>query len=176
MSDNFNSWIPPMPAFNKFIIGSSTIKAGNTYSNITLTGGSGIGLSADTTHHIITISAAIPSLGVVNNTSYINQTSNIATTIYHVTSDGVFRISIYQINTQSALAGTLSTALSWTDNTGSQTQTPAANISVTLLNTFSNGQSYIHAKAGSYISISTSLSGVTGSPKYSLFVTIEKLS
>lgn len=115
---------------------------------------------------------------IVNTVSLKNQTTNIGlTSLYTSGSNTQYRISVYQVDTQSAIAGTLSTVISWTDEAGlSQTQSPAPDLSVSLLGGFSNGASYIDVKSGTTIKYQTSLSGVTGNPQYNLFITVEKLS
>jgi hypothetical protein len=113
---------------------------------------------------------------IVNQTSLVNQTSNIGlVTLYTPNATGTYRVSVYQVDTQSSLAGTLSTTISWIDDSGTQTQKPAGDISLTLLTSFSNGISYIEAKTGTNITYQTTLSGVTGTPKYSLYITVERL-
>lgn len=114
---------------------------------------------------------------VVNNTGLINQVSSIGqSTIYTPKTDGVYLITLYQTITSVGTAGTLSNNIYWTDDWSAKSTVGASSLSLTSSNSFSNGINYIQAKGGTPIQFSTSLNGALGSPQYSIYLTVEKLS
>lgn len=72
--------IPPMPTFEKIIIGGSTIKAHNTYDNFSLIAGSGITLTPDTIHNTITLTSSGGSGSSLINYTLPSNPSSISNT------------------------------------------------------------------------------------------------
>ena len=113
---------------------------------------------------------------IVNQTSLTNQSGNDTSDIlYTPLQNGDYRVSVYQINTQSAISASLSTTIFWTDNGASLSQKPAPDIAFSSTNSFSNGSIYFHAQANQTISFSTKLLVANGDPRYSLEITVEQL-
>ena len=113
---------------------------------------------------------------IVNQTSLTNQNGNITSSIlYKPLQNGDYRVSVYQLNTQSAISASLSTNILWTDNGASLNQKPASDIAFSSTNSFSDGSIYFHAQANQTISFSSNLLVSNGSPKYSLEITVEQL-
>lgn len=177
---SYQDYIPPTRAFEKFWMGLTHIEAGSYLGgiNYTCTGCTITGTNGTTRPSINFNIAASNTPLIVSTVSLLNQTSNIgSTTLYTAVNSGTYRVSVYQIDVQSAIAGTLGTTISWTDESNAaQTLKPAADVNVALLHGFSQGSIFIDVKAGSAIKYTTSLSGVTGSPLYNLMISTEKLS
>lgn len=113
---------------------------------------------------------------IVNQTSLTNQNGNITSSIlYKPLQNGDYRVSVYQLNTQSAISASLSTNILWTDNGASLNQKPASDITFSSTNSFSDGSIYFHAQANQTISFSSNLLVSNGFPKYSLEITVEQL-
>lgn len=111
---------------------------------------------------------------VVIKLSYTSQTAAIGTTTMLIpTITGEFRISAYMICT-TAGGGTLSFALGWTDEVSGKTLAPISNVDLSSTANGSTGIAFIHAVTGA-ITFSTSIAGISGSPKYSLFLILEQL-
>jgi hypothetical protein len=126
-------------------------------------------------HPIAPQKTTLPS--VVKQISLFNQTGGISTTALFTPKEaGVYRVSVYQMDTLNATSGTLSTVIDWTDSRTSLSQKPASDINLATIHSFNNGQSYIHSDANQTISYQSTISGISGTPKYSLLITVEKLS
>ena len=171
------NWIPPVRSFVNIFSGSNHIQPHFVNGNLTLVGNNmNITLSNGTKTPSITFSAFGSTF--IGKVSLINQTSSQGPiTIYTTPNNGQYLVSAYQVVSQASTAGTLSTSIQWNDETGtSQSQTPASNLSLVTLGSFTNGESFIDAKSGTPIKYQSTLSGITGTPKYDLFITVTKLS
>lgn len=118
---------------------------------------------------------------VVGFTNRINQGSSIGTTTLYTTSSaypvntpGALRVSVYQQCITTGAAGTLSTTISWTDQVGATSATPASTLALTGTGRDS-GSVFIGVSGSTTISFSTTLSGVIGSPKYNILIIVERL-
>ncbi len=154
----------------------------NTLFNETGSGGGPFEINSDVRiigklalyNGIGTVSGGIPALyGQANLTG---QTASIGTTtLYTVPTAGVYRVSVYHLCTTAGTAGTLTTTTGWNDGSASHTISPAANISLASVGNFAQGTAYLRVAAGQNITYSTTVSGVGGSPQYSLFIRVEAL-
>lgn len=97
--------------------------------------------------------------------------------------DGWYEVSVYLAMTTAGSAGTISQLLQWTD-ADSNTATAATAIGQTTATTLgwsaasgtnSFKSAVMKAKASTAINISTTFSGVTGSPVYNLYVVVKRL-
>lgn len=177
----------------KVVAGSNvTITVNNALKTLTISAkgsGGNSSIKVNTTSCPNGVSSITNSTGVVTCMQYpptmivkqVSLTGKNATipltTLFTPSSNGTYRVSAYQVDSQSSVSGTLSTTISWMDETStSQNATPAPNLSLTIIGGFSQGSIYIDSKSGQNISYQATLSGVSGNPKYSLYITVEKLS
>ena len=174
-----SSYIPPTKAFEKLFIGSNHVEAKSYLGglNVTCTGVS-CTLTNGTTRPSLSISTSVQVPQIVNNTALKNKSTSISTSnLYTTLASGVYRVSVFQEITTSGASGTLSTQIAWTDETGTtQGINPASNLSVTSVNTFTQGTAYLDVQSSTNITMQSTLSGITGSPVYNVFITVEKLS
>lgn len=175
--------IPPTPAIPEIITDNGIVQAMNYSTTIIIHGTNGTKVFGNNTTKTITIygsnSSTVSTLPiVVSQVALTMQQNSInATNLYTPIINDVYRVSVYQVDSQSAIAGTLSTTITWTDQTGTtQGINPASNLSLISLHGFSQGTAYIDVLGTTNITYQTSLSGVTGTPQYSLYITVEKLS
>ena len=142
--------------FGKFLVNSSGVAT--TYNNVAL-GGNG--------------QPYMPSGGVVDLTA---QAASIgATALFTPSANGLFRISYYLTTTTAGSAGTVTVTFTWTDEAKAETFTSTA-LSLTALGALAPPQPLvIYAKTTAAIQYSTTVSGATGSPQYSLHIRVEAL-
>lgn len=116
----------------------------------------------------------IPSVvGIVNLTEQTGSLS--ATNLYTSTDRGFYRASVYHTNTVTGSNGMLQTIIGWTDDAAAQASSPAPNIVLTSLGAANYGTAFIQTSGNSNITYSTIVTLPTGSPQYSLSITLEKL-
>ena len=98
-----------------------------------------------------------------------------ATTLFTPDAVGTYRVSVYQVMTTAGSGGTLATVIGFTDNEQAQTSSPAGNLDMTLLGAASSGTLFIQSTAVA-ITYTVTTAGIGGSPKFSLYITVEQLS
>lgn len=111
---------------------------------------------------------------VVQRIILTDQTADITTTTLYVPpAAGLYRISVYQICT-TAGGGTLSCTIGWSDNAGAKTIKPT--VDVDLSSTANGGIGDIFTQNTAVaITYATAIAGKSGSPKYLLAITVERL-
>ena len=111
---------------------------------------------------------------IVATIALTGQTGDIsATTIYTPSTAWYFRVGVYMICT-TAGTGTLSSIIRWTDNAGSKSLSPAANVDLSSTSNGSTGNDFIRAN-GSAITYETAIAGKAGSPVYEIYIVLEQL-
>jgi hypothetical protein len=89
--------------------------------------------------------------------------------------NGLFKISYYLATTTAGTAGTVSVTFTWTDESKAETFTSSA-LSLSALGALApQAPLVVYAKTTAPIQYSTTVSGATGSPQYSLHVRVEAL-
>jgi hypothetical protein len=105
-----------------------------------------------------------------------NKTGPQSIVFRSVPDDRLCRISVYVVCAAAGSAGILACSIGWTDPSGAvQTAVAAANLAVTVLGTFSQGQTVVRAKASTDITLTTLLNGALGAPQYHLYAVQEVL-
>lgn len=121
-----------------------------------------------------TVSGGVPTERALADLT--GQTASIGTTtLFTAPSAGPFRVSVYHLCTTAGTAGTLATTIGWNDGSVAHTIAPAANVALTAVGNFAQGTAYLRVAAGQAITYSTTLTGVSGTPQYSLFIRVEAL-
>lgn len=121
-----------------------------------------------------TVSGGVPAEYAQANLT--GQTAGIgSTTLFTAPSAGVFRVSVYHLCTTAGTSGTLATTIGWNDGSAAHTISPAANVALAAVGNFAQGTAYLRVAAGQAITYSTTLTGVGGTPQYSLFIRVEAL-
>ena len=168
-----SSYIPPTKAFENLLSNNQHIEAKSWNGQLNITC-SGINCT-------LTNGTTAPSLSIstTGNTkvSIKNQTGSIGSTnLLTAPSSGLYRVSIYQNVVTSDVSGSLSSTIAWTDEDSlTRGLSPAANISFVSASNFSQGSIVIDAQSGTNITYQTTVSGTAGSPKYSIFISVEKI-
>ena len=171
-----DSYIPPTAAFEKIFGSNQHIEAFDYAGNLTLIGnGISISVSNGTGNHKPTILFNSTNINII--ISQKNHTGSITTTnMLTVPTSGLYRISVYQNIVNTDTSGTLSTQIAWTDeNSLTHGLNPASDISFVTASNFSQGSIFIDVKSGTNITYQSTVSGVTGTPKYSVFISLEKI-
>ncbi|HKV93058.1 MAG TPA: hypothetical protein VJW20_10975, partial [Candidatus Angelobacter sp.] len=149
----------------------------DTSGNATFSGGvtaSSLALSAKASTYNNLSTAGIGLTPVYWTVGLTGQTASIATTnITSSCSAGLYSVSYYLKTTTAGTAGTASVTLNWSD--GATMTVTSATASLASTTAVSQGTQVIKCAAASTLSYSTTLSGVTGSPQYSLDIAIEQL-
>ena len=96
------------------------------------------------------------------------------TTLYTPAATGTYRVNVYHLVT-TAGTGTLTTTIGFTDQEAAKTATPAGNIDLSVDQQAQTGQVFISAVAAA-ITYTVTIAGLAGSPKYSLFIVVERLT
>lgn len=105
------------------------------------------------------------------------QTVALGTTTIHTTAAGaarMYHVSIYLVVTTAGTAGTITASVHYTDLTGAQVTTSAA-ASASVLQSKAQLDQVIRSEASTAIQLSTTFTGVTGSPAYAVFTVIERM-
>lgn len=111
---------------------------------------------------------------VVQRIILTEQTADITTTsLYVPPAAGLYRVSVYMICT-TAGGGTLSCTIGWSDNVGAKTLKPTADVDLASTANGATGEVFTQNTAVA-ITYATAIAGKTGSPKYLLAITIERL-
>ena len=142
--------------FGKFLVNSSGVAT--NYNGVAL-GGTG--------------QPYLPSGGVVDLSA---QTGSVtATNLFTPSANGLFRLSYYLTTTTAGSAGTVSVTFTWTDEAKAETFT-SSTLSLSALGALApQAPLVIYAKTTAAIQYSTTVSGATGSPQYSLHIRVEAL-
>lgn len=96
------------------------------------------------------------------------------TTLFTPSSNGLFRVSVYMATTTTGV-GTLSCTIGFSDDHGGRTTSPAGTVDLSGFNA-STGMTFIEAVTSVAITYATSISGLSGSPKYSLYIVLEQMA
>jgi hypothetical protein len=93
---------------------------------------------------------------------------------------GVYRVTVYVAVTTAGTAGTLDISLGWNDGAAARTATNGSNgmppdISLTSTSNFAQGSTIVKPDGTHDITYAITLAGVTGTPKYAIFVDLERL-
>jgi hypothetical protein len=88
---------------------------------------------------------------------------------------GLYRVSVYVVCT-TAGAGTLTVTIGYTDDAQAQSVNLANTLNLGTLGNYASNQFVFEALPSAPITIATSIAGGSGSPQYSICVTVEQLS
>ena len=100
------------------------------------------------------------------------QTATIASnTIFTPASDGTYQISVYCSTTTAGSAGTVTPALGWKDDSTTQALSLTA-VNLATLGNYVQQILMVKCKSGQPITYSATVAGVTGTPQFSIYVTI----
>ncbi len=117
-------------------------------------------------------SAGLERLVTASN-GYANllaQTASIsATTLFTPSADGLYQVSVYANVTTTDPTATMSVTITWTDDSGAQSSTVISGLAFATT-AYSPATLVIKAKASTAVQYSTSLTGATGSPQYTLIM------
>lgn len=113
----------------------------------------------------------------VINLPLTGQTAAIAsTTLYAVPSAGagLYRIGAYVVTSTAGTAGTIGVSFGWND--GVQAQSSAAlNVNANTLGSVNSATILVRANNSTNITYTVTFTGVTGTPQYTLYLTVETL-
>lgn len=113
-------------------------------------------------------------LNLDNQITRVDETAAIAASNCYVAPPaGMYRISVYHTSKVALAAGTLATTIRWTDENGAKSSKPAPDVLLTGTN-FDQGAVVARVASGN-ITYETSLTGVVGSPVYSIYVRVENI-
>src|SRR6185436_5118883 len=108
------------------------------------------------------------------------QTTSIGTTNLRVggavAPAGLYRVTVYVKTTTASGADTLTVTIGWNDGVAARTTTVTIQLSTTGAGGFGSGQVPIEADGANDITYATTRTGATGTPQYSLRVTLEQLT
>lgn len=111
---------------------------------------------------------------IVGNVALTGQTGNITSTnIFTPPVNGMYKVTSYRECTTAGSAGQASIAIAWNDDNGAQSSSQALSLSSVG---YTTATYIVRATTAASISYSVTLSGVTGSPVYALFLVVERLS
>jgi hypothetical protein len=112
---------------------------------------------------------------VLASVSLRNQTTSVSGVLLLPSTAGVYRVGVYQLTTSGATAGTLATTVTWTDDAGNQSASPASNVNLGVLDSFGQGQAILRATTDAAIRYNAVLTGLVGAPVFNLYLTAERL-
>ena len=112
-----------------------------------------------------------------------NTNGNISLNLFPRDLAATYRITVFQDCTTAGSAGTLHSAITWTDGSDTdRTISPASDIVLSSTANFSSGVSIIKESsldiANStqfWMNLATTVTGATGNPKYQIIVTVEQI-
>ena len=107
------------------------------------------------------------SVGLTNQTAAIP-----STTLFHVGGSGLYRVTVYMTSNNTA-GGTITGGLAWTDGSGAQT---ASTGTVSPTQQYASQTVVMHVIGGNDITYNIQFSGVSGTPNYGVFYTVEVLA
>lgn len=121
-------------------------------------------------------SSGLAQSTVVATVQLTAQAASIGTTtIYTPSVAGLFRVNVYHICSTAGGAGTLDTIISWNDGVSGKSYAPANTVTLTSTNNGDTGMSFISSGA-SAITYASTITGGAGSPKFDLYIVVEKLT
>jgi hypothetical protein len=88
---------------------------------------------------------------------------------------GLYRVAVYVITTTAAGTDTLTTTIGWHDGTIARTAAPVIQLNSTGATGIFNGEITVQSDGAHDITYATTRSAATGTPAYSLRITIERL-
>lgn len=113
---------------------------------------------------------------ILGNVSLQGQTASIGdTTILTSADNSCYRIGIYLVNTGTAV-GTITAKVTWNDETATAQSFTTASINFATANNFSQATVFVNQRGGNVITYQTTAVGVVGTPSYSLYVTVERIT
>ena len=98
-----------------------------------------------------------------------------ATTLYTPAASGLYRVSTYALTTTAGAGGTLDVTIGWTDDEQAQSSVVVNDMDLTVDKTAAQNTLFIRSTAAA-ITYATAIAGKSGTPKYSLFIIVERLS
>jgi hypothetical protein len=105
-----------------------------------------------------------------------NQNASIATTTLHTPNAGAkFRLSWLVQVTITDVTGTITLTLGWTDKIGATTKNVLNAQAMNATGRW-NGTEIIEGVAGANITYATTIAGATGTGRYAVFVSVERLN
>lgn len=106
----------------------------------------------------------------------INQHANVGPQVlFTAPIRDLYLVSIYQSNQLALASGALTTTIFWTDITGTKSAIPAPFIRFNNVNNFSTGSAFIEIEAGSTISFEAVVAGASGTPTYTLAISVVRV-
>lgn len=113
---------------------------------------------------------------VLGSVSLQGQTASIGdTTILTSADNSCYRIGIYIINTGSAV-GTITAKVTWNDETATVQSFTTPSINFATADNFSQASILVNQRGGNVITYQTTAVGVVGTPSYSLYITVERIT
>ena len=126
--------------------------------------------------------AASGTLGISDLTAQTGSVAAVTLLTGTTTTTGMYRVSCYLKCTTAGTAGTVKATVSFNDGTAQTLDIPllttagvAGTLSLTTLNGFAQGSVVVYAAASQNITYTTTVTGATGSPQYTVRVRIERL-
>lgn len=110
--------------------------------------------------------------GAVATVVLTGQTGSISSTDLVTGQAGLYQASVYLLNTTPGSAGTLNATISAFDGVNTRNYSPAADISLSLGGN-SSGSAILYSSGT--VSYATTVTGASGSPQYSIRISLEKL-
>jgi len=107
------------------------------------------------------------SIGLTNQTAAIP-----TTTLFSVSGSGLYRVTVYLTSNNTA-GGTITGSLGWADGSGPQT---ASTGTVSPTQQYASQTVVMHVVGGNDITYNIQFSGVSGTPNYGAFYTVELLA
>jgi len=98
-----------------------------------------------------------------------------ATTLYTPAASGMYRVSTYALTTTAGAGGTLDVTIGWTDDEQAQSSVVVNDMDLTVDKTAAQNTLFIRSTAAA-ITYTTAIAGKSGSPKYSLFIVVERVT
>lgn len=102
-------------------------------------------------------------------------TSVVITTIFTPPVDSTYQVNVYCSCTTAGSAGTITPIIGWKDDTTTQSLSLSA-VDLTIQGNYFQQIIFIKCKAGQPITYATTVTGATGSPQYSLSVSVINIS
>lgn len=111
---------------------------------------------------------------IVATVNLTAQAAAITTTTFFTPGGfGLFRVNVY-MKCSVVGVGTLSCTIVWTDEVSGESVSPAGTVDLSSTNNGSTGMTFL-ASGASAITYATAISGLSGSPKYDIFIVLEQL-
>lgn len=111
---------------------------------------------------------------ITSTVSVANQVVDIMSANLTTTGAGLYRLAYYLVDSTADLtAGAVRLNVTYSDSGVAQTQNTAT-VALTILGTFTQGEIIIQLASGN-IAYSTTHTGIFGSAKYNLYISLERL-